>query len=426
MLRLTDCRNVLLSHLLVLLLAPPVFAIDFGVIVENETSGAFVAEEDPEIEQQNDVRLFVRQRLTEDIEALLRLRYRYTEEDPLFWDVDTAAVQGVAPSGDGESVVDLALGRTTIRDFSGALLSEQADLVRWGILRPNITVTAEAAYLGLRRNESTDIVLSTADLEDVADEAFFAPPRGFFGVEVGFPEQLGRQNLTVGALYQHDFRQDGTPLVNTGYLGAGLAGPLSRFLFYDLFGYFATGFVEDDAGSRDPLSAWYTGGGILFFAEEALFSRVQSRFVYASGDADYQSPIGGNTSGVGTGFPALTSPSLGEVVSPRVSNVAGGSFSYSFKPLAESDGVWSELQVAATGWAFFRPTSGPVAIPGTVPGGSDSFLGWETDLALRFRPFSDLALSLSGGYFRRAENDVWLPEAPDWQAVVKLFAALSI
>ncbi len=424
--RLAHGRGFLAAFILILLLTPPAFSIDFGIIVENETSGTFVAEEDPEIDQQNDVRLFVQQSLTEDIEALLRLRYRYTDEDPLFWDVDTAAIQGVAPAREGGSAVDLALGRTTIRDFSGALLSEQADLIRWGILRPNITVTAEAAYLGLRRNESTDIVLSTADLEDVAEEVFFAPPRGFLGVEVGFPEQLGRQNLTLGALYQHDFRGDGATPINTGYLGAGLAGPLSRFLFYDLFGYFATGFVEDDAGGRDLLAAWYTGGGILFFAEEALFSRIQSRFVYASGDADYQSPVGGNTSGLGTGFPALSSPSLGEVVSPRLSNLAGGSFSYSFKPLSESGGAWSELQVAATGWAFFRPTSGPVAVAGTSPGGSDSFLGWEADLALRFRPFSDLALSLSGGYFRRAENDAWISEAPEWQAVAKFFAALSL
>ncbi|MFW5843743.1 MAG: hypothetical protein ACOCW6_07435, partial [Spirochaetota bacterium] len=325
--RFIESRRLFAATFLILALASPASSFDYGIILENETSGILVADEDPEFDQRNDVLLFVGQDLTKDIEALLRLRYRYTEDDPFFWDIDTAVVQGVAPEGDGSTAVDLALGRTTVRDFSGALLSEQADMIRWGVLRPNITLTAEAAYLGLRRNESSDIVLSTADIEDDADESFFAPPRGLFGFEVGFPEQLGRQNLTLGALYQHDFRDDGTPRVNTGYLGVGLVGPLSRFVFYDLFGYFATGFVENDAGTRDPLAAWYTGGGVLFFAEEARFSRIQSRFVYASGDADYASPVGVNTAGIGTAFPALTSPSLGEVVSPRVSNLAGGSFS---------------------------------------------------------------------------------------------------
>ena len=423
--RPTDGKTVVSAALLILVSTSLAYAFDYGLVVENETSSTFVEDQDAELGQQNDALLFVRQDLTEDIEALFRFRYRYTDEDPLFWEIDSLAVQGAAREGE-DTVVDMALGRTTLSDFSGALISEQADLLRWGILRPNISLTLKAAYLGLRRNESTTLALSTADLEDDTDEAFFAPPRGILGFEVGFPEQLGRQNLLLGAYYQHDFRQDDAPRVNTAYFGGGLLGPLSRFVFYDVFGYFATGFVEDDSGGLDPLAAWYTGGGILIFIEEALFSRIQSRFVYASGDSDYQSPVGLNSSGVGTGFPAVSSPTLGEVVSPRVSNVGGGSLSYSFKPFANGGLVLSEFQVAATGWAFFRSTSGPLAIPGTTTGGSDSFLGWEADVALRFRPFSDFALSLSGGFFRRGDTDAWLPGAPEWQAVAKLFGALSL
>ncbi len=424
---LRAARVVVLFLLFVVFVPPAVVSgFDYGLILENETTGVFVDGKDADVEQQNDALAFLQQDLTEDIEANLRFRYRYTDDDPLFWELESAALEGFAPEQDGQTVVEMAIGRTTLRDFSGALLNEQADLIRWGLLRPNITVRAVGGYFGLRRNESSDIVLSTSDVADVADEAFFAPPRGVVGLEVGFPEQLGRQNLTVGGYYQHDFRHDGATRVDTAYAGAGLAGPFSRFVFYDLFGYLATGFVEAHDGGRDPLLSWYAGGGILLFAEEALFTRVQSRFVYARGDEDYESSVGPNRSGKGRGFPALTSPTLAEVVSPRVSNIAGTSLSYSLKPLATSRTVWSELQVAATGWAFFRSSPGVVAIAGTVPGGDASFLGWEADLSVRFRPVSDFAVALAGGFFRRADNDAWLEAAPEYQAAVRLFGALSL
>jgi len=70
------------------------------------------------------------------------------------------------------------------------------------------------------------------------------------------------------------------------------------------------------------------------------------------------------------------------------------------KPFGFSDKKSLEsIQVELLGVSFFRSTGGIISNETLKPGSSEKYLGTEVDLKVRYRPFSDLGVSITGGLF---------------------------
>jgi hypothetical protein len=407
-------RGALLIVLLISVAFIPVVAQDYGGSFGNTTEFTLPFDGDPSLGQGNRLSLFARGPLTEEIEAFARVRYEYrldtvfadeTDTAVDWWqgDLDALYLRGrfTTDSEGGAVLTDAQFGRFVLREFSGALLRERLDGVRVSYQTPLLDFTVGGGYTGLLMKESSNLLLSQADVTDDADEdVYLAPPRLLGLMAFSFPDVVPDQTLDLAFILQYDARDpdglaEGQGLVHTGYLGGGFSGPLAPALFYDAYGYFGVGSVPTDDGgflTSRSLRSYLAGVNFQYFLPEAAESIISFGYLYSSGDKDHGNFYDGNTVDESTMFIGLTPPNLGVVFSPRLGNLMVTSLGYSAKPL-------NEFQTALTVLGFFRPTTGVISEVGINPASDSLYLGTEVDLALNFRPFSDLGMSLRNGIF---------------------------
>jgi hypothetical protein len=130
----------------------------------------------------------------------------------------------------------------------------------------------------------------------------------------------------------------------------------------------------------------------------ALTSAALS-LLYASGDRNASSVIEGNTSATYAAFTSITSPTLGAVFSPSISNLLLGELSFTTSPTIGNYTVNSSAKLLS----FFRPTAGQISVDGIDSASTSPYLGTELDLSFSAGLFSDLGLSLVGGAFLPGE-----------------------
>jgi hypothetical protein len=162
---------------------------------------------------------------------------------------------------------------------------------------------------------------------------------------------------------------------------------------------------------------------------QAAQSVVSLGYLYSSGDKDHGSFFEGNTEGASKAFVGLTPPSFGAVFSPRLGNLMVTDLGYSVKPFSGSGSrSLEEFQTELSVLGFFRPTTGVISEPGINPSSDDLYLGTEVDLALNFRPFSDLGFSLVNGVFfpnTGSSDSAFLEDAVSSEYNVTLRATFS-
>jgi hypothetical protein len=99
-------------------------------------------------------------------------------------------------------------------------------------------------------------------------------------------------------------------------------------------------------------------------------------------------------------FTGMSDPGLGLVFAPRLGNLIAANAAYSFRPLSAADSAGpGRLQLQVFGYAFFRERNGAISESGLRAASNHAYLGAEANLAVRYRPFSDLGLGLDGGVF---------------------------
>jgi hypothetical protein len=259
--------------------------------------------------------------------------------------------------------------------------------------------------------------MSKGDYVDSENEELLAPPRLIGAAEVTFPELLLGQTLNLAFLCQFDLRpaedlasEGDTTLsakgggVTTQYSGIGLSGAIAPSLYYDSFFYLGTGSMLSFTGGsyeNELLLSYLFGAGIRLYMEETLYSKIELRFLFASGDEDYTGDFyEGNTSGTAGTFVPISSPTLALVFSPDLGNVFLFDLNYSIKPFTNSGSLAMEnFQTVLKGIIFFRASTGLLSEPFTNPDSDALYLGTEIDAIINFRPFSDLGMALSYGIF---------------------------
>jgi hypothetical protein len=281
-------------------------------------------------------------------------------------------------------------------------------------------------------------LLSQADVSDDADEDdFLAPPRLLGIIAFSLPDFIAGQTVDVSVVGQGDLRDEddlpeGQGTLHTVYVGGGVSGPVVSTLFYDLYGYFGGGRTLSDLGgfySYKPIQSYLVGATLQYFMPQAAQSVVSLGYLYSSGDKDHGSFFEGNTEGASKAFVGLTPPSFGAVFSPRLGNLMVTDLGYSVKPFSGSGSrSLEEFQTELSVLGFFRPTTGVISEPGINPSSDDLYLGTEVDLALNFRPFSDLGFSLVNGVFfpnTGSSDSAFLEDAVSSEYNVTLRATFS-
>ena len=100
----------------------------------------------------------------------------------------------------------------------------------------------------------------------------------------------------------------------------------------------------------------------------------------------------GNTAGASTIFVPISQETLGLAFQPQLGNLIIIDASYSLKPV-------TQLQLMAKVQSLLRPTAGAISALGIDPASDALYLGTEIDAIANFRPFSDLGLAFSLGFF---------------------------
>jgi hypothetical protein len=345
---------------------------------------------------------------------------------PIFYsiDADLLNLEGSVKLP-GSLLFRYSFGRMVFSDFTGFVLNHKADGIKLGMEFPLLTAGISVGYTGLVSKGASSMTISRSDVNDVANPAvIFAPPRLIETVRVRFLDILG-QKLTVSGVFQQDMRdtyldlatntvadliQAGTttfdPLlggpVSTEYVGAGLDGTIISTLTYSLYGYL--GIMQDlvytDGSYQSSLGySALAGGGVGYFIESALFSRIGAKVLFASGDAGAASVYESNTAEL-TLFTPISRAPLGYVFSPQMSNIVRMEASYSLKPFSALPGdLGKNLDATLKANLYLRPTTGAISESGIPSGNVEPYLGTETDLNVNFRPFSDLGITLWGGLF---------------------------
>jgi hypothetical protein len=428
----------------VLLTRAPLYAFDWGVTLDN-ASAALVGEE-VDWEQEDKLALWLGSELGKSCSFFLQGSYTFTDDRPYLFDLDTLTLGGKFPEVGGLALFSFTLGRFPMADFTGTVLNHSADGFSLEFVYPASSIGFALGYTGLHLKPVSSIEMSLADAANAADnEVLLAPPRVLGALKVAFPEAFARQDLTFSLVFQQDLR-DGDDLLeegetaynpslggllNTLYPGVGLTGPITSWLYYDLFGYFGTGrmlsFIDGEYRYKPILSA-LGGVNLRLYLEQFLSSRLSLGALYASGDADAGSTIEGNTAGQATVFIPISASPSALIFKPALSNLFLVQLDYSLKPLAWTRSSFADnFQAALKVVPFFRSTPGPVSEGGLNPASDALYLGTEVDGTLSLRLFSDFGLGLSVGIFvpNSGDDGSFLESARTTEFIGKLDVSFS-
>ena len=322
---------------------------------------------------------------------------------------------------------DIQIGRINMRDPANLIYSGTLDGFLLGLGGKTWGTRMGFGYNGFLSKKSSQLVLTNSDLTDQANMAiFFAAPRAV-GLLEGSLILSETHKLSFSYLPQLDLRElvngtgriivkDGDTsensveggILNTHYGLLDLSGTLVTGLYYDVAAAVSTGqSLYYSVASGVYKSSWILGSAATasldWFLKDNLKSNLHIQGWYTSGDdANRQDYKEGSKFSKDPAFLSifrtLSNTAPGYVFAPQFGNMAIAELSYNMRVLASArsqDGLTAGL----TGRSFMRITEGPVSSTRVNLGEGGTYLGTEGILSLRYRPLSDLSISLTTGVF---------------------------
>ncbi|MFO7780332.1 MAG: hypothetical protein R6W94_01750 [Spirochaetia bacterium] len=404
---------VILPALVILLIGPSrATAAELDIDLSSEVGAEHTRETDIFTETAADASLSWILSPDSDIEIAGGYSYRYDEgaaesEGEFIPALDRARYFARVPisAAGGGTVAELTAGRFGLRDTTGLVVDTPADGLSVGIVAPVVTFRVQSAYTGFLFRDSTDVRLTTGDLLD--EDNLFGPTHLLGRAELAFPELLGRQSIIVDAVGHLDLPElpsselDSTDGADGLYGSLTLTGPLSRRVFYTLYGigrasrYFAD---SDDSGETYSTLAAAAGASLRAFAPELAMSRAELQLGWAGGERDF-SRFSPTESGTARHFAPITAPSLLRFTPLLLSNVAFAKLDYSLQPVDIGAGPREGLRTAVSVAAAYRPVEGAGTVAGLPSDAETGYVGTEIGTTLEIRPFSDLRFAIEGDMF---------------------------
>jgi len=379
-------------------------AVDWGGFLDNSTELTYG--NDLDFSQIDKVGFWLRAPVNQGFVFNMQAYYLFTLDRVAFVDFDKLNIEGlIASEGDLPFSFQYKAGRFLVSDFTRHVLQHKLDGMRFGFNLPFMSIEVGAGFTGLLFVPSNSIMLTQSDLAvngDAPDHGFaLSSPKLIEHLYVTFPGLFLRQDLLFSFLFQQDLQAEedlaaGGGRLHTEYLGIGIRGPLASILYWDAYFYL-------NLGQHDSYSvlAFLAGGGFSFYIREALYSKIQLRTVFSSGDENQASYYEGySDSSASNHYVPLTSSPFGIIFSPKLGNMMVNQLSYSIKPFSNSGSrAMKNFQTTLKTFVYVRPTDGAISEAGINSDSSQLYLGTEIDLILGFRPLSDLGFSIGGGLF---------------------------
>ena len=420
--RATKRPRAVLLFSAVLLLGSGVGAagLDLGGTLANVTALEYRGA--AEFGQWDKISLWLSAGTTPDFRFYAQGSYEFTIDRPYLFDLDALRFD-FAPL----PVLSFSLGRFEMAEFTGKVLRHTLDGALGIVNLPFAVISTGVGYSGLLLKPSSEIVMSRTDSADRdVDSKKLGSPRMVEALGVLFPELFLRQDLDLSAIFQQDLRKasdliaEGEEVefagglaggrLNTQYFGVGVSGPLFPSFYHESFLYFQTGkmlsYVDDPLSGTlhsyqfQPIRSAAVGTSLYFYRQELLHSRFGLSALLAGGDADYGSFLEGNSAGSAGQFVPVSRSTEALIFTPELGNLLLLELGYSLKPFSRRPcRTWRNLQAELAAYVFLRPTPGPVSEEDVDPASTSRYLGSEVDAILRFRPFSDLGLGLTFGFF---------------------------
>jgi hypothetical protein len=396
-----------------------VFSIDFGGTLDNKTSLNW--EDDLTVGEKIKLSMWFTSQFNENLNFFTKGNYTFSKEGTNHTgDLDRLYLEGEYPLYNfGSSLLRFSAGRFQFSDFTDNVINHKLDGLSFSLEFPIMKVTLSAGYSGLLFDHSNNISMTKSDDTDKADEDTIigSTRRIIEGAEFYFPQLFLKQSLNLSFWFQQDLRNDNLlsagetvedsstgGIMNTQYMGAGISGGFASKFYYDGFFFLGTGktlsYIDGEYEEATMLS-FLAGGGLRIYLKEALYSFINVKLVYSSGDSDSDTYFReGNTGDNATMFVPISRTSTGLIFSPELGNILYVKAGYSIKPFSKMDSrIMENLQTAVNGTAFFRSSTGQISESGLNTGSSSLYLGTEIDIIINFRPLSDLGAALSVGLF---------------------------
>jgi hypothetical protein len=286
-------------------------------------------------------------------------------------------------------------GRFEYADPLGIVASGSFDgaAVSLGIEKKRLSLGA--FYTGLLYKKTANITMTGYDAFDYGDaDAYWAPPRAFFSALYAMPGLFSwKDTLSVGFIGQFDFRDGENAKLHTQYLMAQyLISPLNA-LTLNAGGVF--GFSEQEgADPRVNYAFTFQADWFLPTKMDDLFSL---RLRYASGLADSSQAQGP--------FTPITTVSQSSIFSAPLSGLFAASMILTLRPL-------EQLSIVKETNILMRTDLATFSAEGLDPNSDSHMLGMELFFNVIWAPFSDLGLTLGGGFFLPFPNSAFVDDAP--------------
>jgi hypothetical protein len=275
-------------------------------------------------------------------------------------------------------------GRLQFADRAGIAVAGLYDGFRVQTPFAGFNVDLAALYGGLQDKKDNTLLLSGADIADLADDSvWFAPGRAVFSAAVSRP---GTVTYFANVLGQFDTR--GSSALHSQYLVLGADGALSGG--FDFRAALAAALVEE--GALDPSFSLAASADLGWMPSGALRDRAYFNIRWASGDNGALSP-----------YLSVNAIPQGKVFTPRLAGLTVARVGYTARFV---DTLAFDVQSSA----FLRSAAGGPSDSGIDPSSDSAWLGAELFASLRWAPLSDVNISSGLGLF--IPGAAFLPDEP--------------
>jgi hypothetical protein len=331
--------------------------------------------------------------------------------DRYWYEFDLRSARAAYGGKRSENNLNVRVGRQYVDWGAGLVLSEVLLATRPTVSLGRLSIEGLAGVTPANDETIIDFDASRADYDTDTS-------RGFFG---GMVRYTGRRNRTIYAYYlkEQDYNDDNEPRLDLGipvdftydadYAGIGSTGGLGANMLYESELVYEWGTSTSDPlrseQTEEDISAFAARGQLTWLVADARQTQVELETIFASGDPDRlvsTDTVGGNLAGTNDhGFNSLGLANTGLAFAGSLSNLMVGRVGASTFPLvsvgeAGNAGPGNRLQIGADLLVF-----GKMSEAGGIdePTFDRTYLGFETDLYMNFRVFSDLAVTVRYGAF---------------------------
>ncbi|MHC4605549.1 MAG: alginate export family protein [Planctomycetota bacterium] len=356
-----------------------------------------------------DLRIFGQARILDEVDVYVRIRNQYTD-----WN------SGDQYTGDDDNKdkflrLDQAHLSATLEDFLGTgsettfRLGRQFVQLGRGLVLNNVSdglqVTTKSGIwtgklIGTRANPSEDDIDSTHPDHHHMRRAFIGGEVGYLGFDLQRVYLIGMAQIDLMREDPQDFAQDYG--YDSFYVGVGGRGTILTGLSYQAEAVYEFGEgIATGSKDEEDIRAFALTGSLFYqpgWDYDPLFS---AEYYLGSGDGDRTSvtdTVGGNTPGTDDeGFLGFGYLMTGYSLFPRLSNLHIVKASATVVAVRGEE-YFNTVQVGTAVYGYMKQDDGG-AISDTRASEDERQVGWEFDVYLRWRAFSDVGMTVNYGVF---------------------------